>query len=177
MGRTNRDPRVVMGQFFEVFKRLIRDTVEQVCLSDSTVSRKKMFVKRWHTSEQFIVACCWGKSSIPETLLSPGNPRSTLQYGVLVNTCKTKLDLAHFGINSNPFKMQRKRNRVQFTDNIELGVGTNILPVSKGLMRKLKMKSLLKYVIVGIICFTAFSFYQKIELVSNYCLSYFFLFK
>lgn len=60
--------------------------------------------------------------------------------------------------------MQRKRNRVLTSDNIELGA--NIIPVSKGLMRKLKMKSLIKYAIVGIICFMVFSVYEKINLVS-----------
>lgn len=34
-----------MGQFFVVFKRLIRDTVEQECLSYFRVSRKKCLLK------------------------------------------------------------------------------------------------------------------------------------
>lgn len=60
--------------------------------------------------------------------------------------------------------MQRKRNRVHYADTIESG--TNLIPVSRGLMRKLKMKSFLKYAIVGIICFTVFSLYEKVMVVS-----------
>ena len=60
--------------------------------------------------------------------------------------------------------MQRKRNIVHYADNIELGA--NLIPVSRSLMRKFKMKSLIKYGIVGIVCFSLFSVYQKITMVS-----------
>ena len=61
--------------------------------------------------------------------------------------------------------MQRKRNIVHYADNIELGA--NLIPVSRSLMRKFKMKSLIKYGIVGIVCFSLFSVYQKITIVSK----------
>ncbi|WAR28714.1 hypothetical protein MAR_014418 [Mya arenaria] len=61
--------------------------------------------------------------------------------------------------------MQRKKTRSHFGDNFDLG--TSLLPSSRSLMRKFKMKKIIQYLVFVIGAFILYSVYQKMNIAKE----------